>query len=81
MKVEVSTLVEHVGGVISELNGRNGNVLDVKNRLGEDNYKIIDATVPLRKMFGFTTVLRSLTQGRGTFIMTFFNFSPCDISE
>ena len=81
MKVEVSTLVEHVGGVISELNGRNGNVLDVKNRLGKDNYKIIDATVPLGKMFGFTTVLRSLTQGRGTFIMTFFNFSPCDISE
>ena len=79
MKVEVSTLEEHVGGVISELNTRNGNVSNVRDKLGEENYKIIDVTVPLRKMFGFTTVLRSLTQGRGTFTMTFFNFSPCDI--
>ena len=80
MKVEVSTLEEHLGSVISELNSRNGNVSDIKDRLGEDNFKIIEVTIPLRRMFGFTTVLRSLTKGRGTFVMTFFNFSPCDLS-
>lgn len=80
MQVEVSTLEEHLGGVISELNTRNGNVSDIKDGPGEDNFKIIEVTVPLRQMFGFTTVLRSLTQGRGTFVMTFFNFSPCDVS-
>ena len=80
MQVEVSILEEHLGGVISELNTRNGNVSDIKDGPGEDNFKIIEVTVPLRQMFGFTTVLRSLTQGRGTFVMTFFNFSPCDVS-
>ena len=80
MQVEVSILEEHLGGVISELNTRNGNVSDIKDSPGEDNFKIIEVTVPLRQMFGFTTVLRSLTQGRGTFVMTFFNFSPCDVS-
>ena len=62
------------------INSRNGNVSDIKDRLGEDNFKIIEVTIPLRRMFGFTTVLRSLTKGRGTFVMTFFNFSPCDLS-
>tara|TARA_Y100000588_G_scaffold382432_1_gene469922 strand:+ start:2792 stop:4843 length:2052 start_codon:yes stop_codon:yes gene_type:complete len=80
MKVEVATLEEHLGGVISELNTRNGNVSDIKDGLGEGHFKIIEVTVPLRQMFGFTTVLRSLTQGRGSFVMTFFNFSPCDVS-
>ncbi|MFL2931685.1 MAG: hypothetical protein ACJZ47_02635 [bacterium] len=80
MKVKVSTLEEHLGSVISELNSRNGNVSDIKDRLGEDNFKIIEVTIPLIRMFGFTTVLRSLTKGHGTFVMIFFNFSPCDLS-
>ena len=67
--------------LIAVLRGTEPNqAYNVGEVLVESGIKIIEVTIPLRRMFGFTTVLRSLTKGRGTFVMTFFNFSPCDLS-
>lgn len=72
-KVEVLVPEEFMGGVIGDLNSRRGKILNMipKTR----GIQIIDAEVPLVQMFGYATDLRSLTQGRGTFTMTFKEYS------
>ena len=66
MDVEVTTPKDHTGYVIEDLNSRKGRVFDMESRDGTD---IIRAYMPLSTMFGYTTDLRSLTQGRATFAM------------
>lgn len=66
MNVEVTTPKEHTGYVIEDLNSRKGRVFDMESVDGTD---IIRAYMPLSTMFGYTTDLRSLTQGRATFVM------------
>jgi elongation factor G len=66
MDVEVTTPKDHTGYVIDDLNSRKGRVFDMESRNGTD---IIRAYMPLSTMFGYTTDLRSLTQGRATFAM------------
>ncbi len=68
MKVEVVVPDEFFGDTIGDLNARRGKIEETKDRL---NLKVIDAIVPLSEMFGYATSLRSLTEGRGTFIMEF----------
>jgi elongation factor G len=79
-KVEVSTPDEFVGGVIGDLNSRRGRVHSMSVRGGG---QIVDAEVPLASMFGYATDLRSLTQGRGTFVMEFNQYAvvPTKISN
>ncbi len=68
MKLEVIAPSEFFGDVIGNLSARRGKIEETKDRL---NLKVIDAKVPLAEMFGYATALRSLTEGRGTFIMEF----------
>jgi elongation factor G len=68
MAVEVTVDEEYMGAVIGDLNQRRGHVQDVGERGAK---KLITAHVPLRNMFGYSTRLRSLTEGRATFSMLF----------
>lgn len=72
MSIKISTPEEYVGEVISSLTARGGIVLGMESRNGGD---IVTATAPLAKMFGYTTVLRSATQGRGSFSMEFSHYA------
>jgi elongation factor G len=68
MAVEVTVDDEFLGAVIGDLNQRRGQVQDVGSRGAK---RLIAARVPLRNMFGYSTRLRSLTEGRATFSMLF----------
>jgi elongation factor G len=73
MEVEVVTPQEFMGEVIGDLNGRRGKILDMENRAGA---QVIEARVPLATMFGYSTRLRSMTQGRATYTMQFAAYEP-----
>ena len=72
MKVQVSVPSEYIGDVMSSLTQRGGIVISMESRANGD---IINAEAPLEKMFGYTTALRSATQGRGSFSMEFSHYS------
>ena len=72
MKIQVSAPSEYIGDVISSITQRGGIVLSMESRPGADT---VIAEAPLEKMFGYTTVLRSSTQGRGSFSMEFSHYS------
>lgn len=80
MKVEVTVPDEYMGDVISNLNARRG---DVFSMVPQSGAQIIKAMVPLAEMFGYATDLRSLTQGRGTYVMQFERHSevPKNIAQ
>ena len=80
MKVEVEVPEEYMGDVIGDLNRRRGQVNNMSDRSGN---KIIDAFVPLSEMFGYSTDLRSSTQGRATYSMEFDHYEevPKNVSE
>ncbi len=71
MKVEVYVPEAFMGDVIGDLNSRSGKIEAIESHLG---VQIIKCTVPLARMFGYSTSLRSATQGRGTFTMQFSHF-------
>jgi elongation factor G len=66
MKVEVSVPETNLGDILGDLNGRRADILELDVRSG---VRIVRALVPLAEMFGYATVLRSLTSGRGSYIM------------
>ena len=80
MKVEVEVPEEYMGDVIGDLNRRRGQVNSMGDRSGN---KIVDAHVPLSEMFGYSTDLRSSTQGRATYSMEFDHYAevPRNVSE
>jgi len=71
MAVEVTVDDEFLGAVIGDLNQRRGHVQDVGSRGVK---RLVAALVPLRNMFGYSTRLRSLTEGRATFSMLFHSY-------
>jgi elongation factor G len=71
MSVEVFVPDSYMGDVISDLNGRGGKVESINPKAG---IQVVKAVVPLSKMFGYSTAIRSATQGRGTFTMQFSAF-------
>ena len=71
MLVEVVTPEEFLGAAIGDLNARRGRIEDVGARGPQ---RVIAAKVPLQKMFGYSTDLRSLSQGRATFTMQFAEY-------
>jgi elongation factor G len=80
MKVEVVTPEENMGDVVGDLNRRRGLILGMDdNAMG----KVIDAEVPLAEMFGYSTDLRSATQGRATYTMEFSKYAeaPKNVAE
>ncbi len=68
MKVEVTTPEEYMGDVIGDLNSRRGIIQSMNS---DPNGSIVKANVPLSEMFGYSTDLRSLTQGRAVYSMEF----------
>ncbi len=66
MKVEITVPEEFLGEIINDLNFRKGKIDNIETH---KNLKVIVSRIPLRKIFGYTTVLRSLTQGRGSCII------------
>jgi len=66
MAVEVTTDDEFLGAIIGDLNQRRGQVVDVESRGPK---KVVTAHVALRNMFGYSTRMRSLSEGRATFMM------------
>ncbi|MDY3113480.1 MAG: elongation factor G [Helicobacter sp.] len=80
MKVEVEVPEEYMGDVIGDLNRRRGQINSMDDRMG---LKIVNAFVPLAEMFGYSTDLRSATQGRGTYTMEFDHYGevPNNISK
>jgi len=80
MKVEVVTPEENMGDVVGDLNRRRGLILGMnENAMG----KVIDAEVPLAEMFGYSTDLRSATQGRATYTMEFAKYmeAPKNVAD
>ncbi|WP_294963217.1 elongation factor G [Sulfurimonas sp.] len=80
MKVEVEVPEDYMGDVIGDLNRRRGQINNMGERSGN---KIVDAFVPLAEMFGYSTDLRSATQGRATYSMEFDHYEevPRNVSE
>ena len=78
MKVEVEVPEDFLGDVIGDLNSRRGNIEGMNSG---DGMAKIDAKVPLAKMFGYATDIRSKTQGRGIFSMEFSEYSDVPRNE
>ncbi len=73
MGVEIFTPEEYLGDVISDLMGRMGRIEGIEDRHGG---KVVKAGVPLRLLFGYTTRLRNLSQGRANHTMQFSSYQP-----
>ncbi|PLZ00043.1 elongation factor G [Burkholderia sp. WAC0059] len=73
MAVEVETPEDYMGNVMGDLSGRRGIVQGMEDMVGGG--KIVRAEVPLSEMFGYSTSLRSLTQGRATYTMEFKHYA------
>ncbi len=80
MKVEVVTPEEFMGDVIGDLNSRRGRIESMEDR---SNAKVILAFVPLAEMFGYTTDIRSMTQGRASSTMELDHYEevPPNVAE
>jgi elongation factor G len=71
MSVEVVTPQQYSGDIMGDLNMRRGKILKIENR---PDSQVIDASVPLSEMFGYSTKLRSLSQGRAIYTMQFNSY-------
>jgi elongation factor G len=81
MAVEVETPEDYMGNVMGDLSGRRGIVHGMEDQIG--GIKLIKAEVPLAEMFGYSTTLRSLSQGRATYSMEFKHYTeaPKNVAE
>ncbi|MBX3646910.1 MAG: elongation factor G [Rhodocyclaceae bacterium] len=81
MAVEVETPEDFMGNVMGDLSGRRGMVQGMEDQAG--GIKVIKAEVPLAEMFGYSTTMRSLSQGRATYSMEFKHYSeaPKNVAE
>jgi elongation factor G len=80
MKVEVVTPDEYMGSINGDLNSRRGRIESIDSRHGT---QVITSYVPLSEMFGYSTDMRSMTQGRATYTMHFYRYeeAPRSVRE
>jgi elongation factor G len=71
MKVSIETPEQYMGDIIGNMNSRRGKVINMEMR---DDIRVIDCHAPLSDMFGYSTQLRSLSQGRATFTMELLHY-------
>jgi elongation factor G len=71
MAVEIHTIEDFLGDIISDVTARSGKIIRIEGGYGG---KVISSQIPLRSMFGYTTELRSRTQGRATYTMQFSEY-------
>jgi elongation factor G len=74
MKLEVVTPEENMGDIVADLNRRRGQMQGMDDRSGA---KVIKATVPLSEMFGYVTMLRTISSGRASSTMEFSHYDVC----
>ena len=81
MAVEVETPEDFMGNVVGDLSSRRGTIQGMEDMIGGG--KVVRAEVPLSEMFGYSTTLRSLSQGRATYIMEFEHYAeaPKNVAE
>lgn len=72
MKVEVTTPEEYMGNIIGDLSSKRGQIEEMSDRA---NIKVVKAKVPLAEMFGYSTSLRSMSQGRANYVMEFSHYA------
>jgi elongation factor G len=84
MKVEVITPEEFMGDVVGDLNSKRGQIKEMEDQ-GDERIKtkIIHSEVPLASLFGYSTQLRSMTQGRANYSMEFNHYAevPVNVAE
>ena len=73
-KVTVTVPEEYTGAIIGDFNKRRGMIMGME--LNADNEQVIDAEVPMAEMMKYSTELRSMTQGRGTYVIGFDRYEP-----
>lgn len=80
MQVEVDVPEQYMGDVMGDINSRRGRIQEMGDR---GQIKFVRALVPLGEMFGYSTILRSMTQGRGNYVMEFSKYeeAPRNIVE
>ena len=80
MKVEVVVPQEYIGAVVGDLNSRRGRISTTESRAGS---QVVNAVVPLSEMFGYSTNLRSMSQGRANYSMHFNKYmvAPKTVTE
>jgi len=80
MKTEITIPAEFLGDITGDISSKRGQIQAIED---SENLKIISALIPLSEMFGYVTTLRSLTKGRGTFMMEFDRYqeTPANIAE
>jgi len=80
MNVEVVTPEQYMGDVIGDLNSKRGQIQDMGERAGA---RIVKAQVPLSEMFGYSTTVRSMTQGRASYNMEFSHYGevPSNVAQ
>ncbi len=80
MKVEVTTPEDYMGNIMGDLNSKRGQIEEMSDRT---NVKVVKAKVPLAEMFGYSTSLRSMSQGRANYVMEFSHYAevPKNILE
>ena len=80
MHLEVVTPDDYLGGIVGDLNARRGKIDSMEMRGGS---RVIKVSVPMAEMFGYATVLRTLSQGRGVFSMEFSRYetTPPQVAE
>ncbi|MCX6083962.1 MAG: elongation factor G [Caldiserica bacterium] len=71
MKLEIVVPKENIGDVIGSVTARRGTIRQIQDR---GHLQVVESSAPLAAMFGYTTILRSLTQGRGSFSMEFSHY-------
>lgn len=76
MKVEVIVPEKSMGETTGDLASRRGQIIGIVDRSSGLSLKVIEARVPLSEMFGYSTSLRSLTEGRGNYTMEFDHYEP-----
>ncbi len=84
MRAVVTTPEQFMGDVVGDINSRRGVVKEINDRgEGKAIVKEIEAEIPLAEMFGYATQLRSMTQGRASYIMEFDHYSevPANVAE
>jgi elongation factor G len=78
MKVQVSVPEEYQGAIIGQVNQRRG---VIKGAETNEGYTVVDSEIPLSEMFGYSTILRSATQGKGEYSMEFARYGICPRQE
>ncbi len=80
MRVVITTPEQYFGNIMNDINARRGKILDVQEKR---NIKIIESRIPLAELFGYSTSLRSLSQGRASYTMEFASYDevPGNISK